>query len=143
MKRESYRLEEVPEEVRGRLCAECGKCCKVMILDGMAIDRRTHMDRSYLEWVELHGGTTEIVRDADGVSLTMVLPTPCQKLVNCGGGYTCGIYETRPLVCREYSCLEDDEIGDTGWKRYIREQRKLAARRTRKSPGGRPPEVRG
>lgn len=143
MKRDSYRIEEIPEEIRGRLCAECGKCCKVMILDGIQIDRRTHMDRSYLEFVELHGGSTEILRDADGVSLTMVLPTPCLKLVSKNGGHTCSIYKKRPLICREYSCLEDVEIGDTGWKRYIREKRKRALRRSRSSNNGRPPAVRG
>lgn len=143
MARERYRIEEIPEEVRGRLCAECGKCCKVLILDGLAIDRRTHMDRSYLDFIELHGGTNEIVRDADGVSLTMVLPTPCQKLANTNGTYTCSIYKKRPLVCREYSCLEDVEIGDTAWKRYIREQRRNASRRSRRSGRDRSPEARG
>ena len=143
MKRERYRIEDIPEEVRGRLCAECGKCCKVMILDGIEIDRRTHMDRSYLEFVELHGGSSEILRDADGVSLTMVLPIPCRKLVTKNGGHTCSIYKKRPLVCREYSCLEDVEIGDTAWKRYIRERRKRAPRRSRSSPNGRTPVVRG
>ncbi|MDP3939547.1 MAG: YkgJ family cysteine cluster protein [Deltaproteobacteria bacterium] len=108
------------------MCAGCGKCCQVMILDGIPIDRRTRMDRSFVEWIALHGGRTEIVRGAKGVSLTATVPTPCSKLQCRDGAYRCGIYAKRPYMCRDYSCLEDDGIGDTAWKLYIREKRTRA-----------------
>lgn len=131
-----YRLEEIPEALRGELCAGCGKCCQVMILDGIPLDRRTRMDRSFLEWIALHGARAEVVEGAGGVSVTATVPTPCSKLECTRGAYRCGIYEERPYMCREYSCLDDEGIGETAWKRYIREQRERGRRRARSGGGG-------
>ena len=145
MKEKRYRIEEIPEDVRGELCAKCGKCCKTMIFDGLQIDRRSPWDRSYINWVGMHGGDHKIIRKGDGVSMTVVIPAPCSKLVGNHGSYRCGIYKKRPLMCEEYDCLDDDDIGDTGWKKYIREKRARQKRRTsnrRKGAGLRPAQAR-
>ncbi len=118
-----YSLDEIPESVRGELCATCGKCCRVMILDRLPIDRRFASERAFLEWIDLHGASSAVKRDAGRRSLTVTIPRPCSKLVEEDGRSRCGIYADRPLTCRDYNCLEDDDIGDTAWKRYIREQR--------------------
>jgi len=67
--------------------------------------------------------SSTVKRDAGRRSLTVTIPRPCSKLLEEDGRSRCGIYDARPLTCREYNCLEDDDIGDTAWKRYIREQR--------------------
>jgi Fe-S-cluster containining protein len=118
-----YSLAEIPEAIRGELCAGCGKCCRVMILEGLAIDRRLASDRAFLEWIDLHGASSTVERRNGRQSLTVTIPKPCTKLEEAGGRSRCGIYEGRPLTCREYSCLDDPDIGDTAWKRYIREHR--------------------
>lgn len=33
----------------------------------------------------------------------------CKHLVAEAGRYRCGIYATRPLVCREFDCMRDGE----------------------------------
>ena len=123
MQPERYSLDEIPESVRGELCASCGKCCRVMILEGLAIDRRFASERAFLQWIDLHGASSAVKTAAGRRTLTVTIPKPCSKLVEENGRSRCGIYETRPLTCHEYNCLEDDDIGDTAWKRYIREQR--------------------
>jgi len=120
---ERFSLEEVPEEIRGELCASCGKCCRVMIFDDLPVNRRDPLDRSWIEWIGLHGGSAKVVRGASGRTLTVTAPVTCLKRIEDKDLTRCGIYETRPLICRRYNCLEDDAIGDTAWKRYIREQR--------------------
>jgi Fe-S-cluster containining protein len=143
MKEARFRIEEIPEESRSELCIACGKCCQVMILDGLPVDRRTSMDRSWLDWIALHGATPRVVREAGRRSLTLTVPTPCSKLVQKKGAYRCRIYRKRPYICRTYSCLEDGDIGDTAWKRAIRRKRALdrrAAVRRARSTRGRFPE---
>jgi Fe-S-cluster containining protein len=141
MKGGRYRLEEIPEDVRGELCVTCGRCCQVMILDGLPVDRRTPMDRSWLEWIALHGATPRVVRQDGRRSLTLTLPSPCSKLIQKKGAHRCRIYRKRPYICRAYSCLEDDDIGETAWKRYIRRKRaaeRPVATRPSRSPGTHP-----
>jgi Fe-S-cluster containining protein len=94
-----------------------------MILEGLPIDRRFASERAFLEWIDLHGASSTVNRAGGRQTLTVTIPKPCSKLVEENDGSRCGIYETRPLTCREYNCLEDDDIGDTAWKRYIREHR--------------------
>ena len=129
MRRQRYSLDEIPESIRGDLCASCGKCCRVMILDGLPIDRRFASERAFLDWIDLHGASSAVKTSAGRRTLTVTIPRPCSKLVEKKGRSHCGIYEARPLTCREYDCLEDDDIGDTAWKRTIREQRARAMRR--------------
>jgi len=129
MRRPRYSLDEIPESIRGDLCASCGKCCRVMILDGLPIDRRFASERAFLTWIDLHGASSTPKRAQGRRTLTITIPKPCSKLVEENGRSHCGIYEARPLTCHEYDCLQDDDIGDTAWKRYIREQRARATRR--------------
>lgn len=126
MQRERHSLDEIPETLRAELCAGCGKCCRVMILDGLPIDRRFASERAFLEWIDLHGASSAVKSAAGRQTLTVTIPRPCAKLVEEEGRSSCGIYAIRPLTCREYSCLEDADIGDTAWKHWIREKRESA-----------------
>ena len=59
----------------------------------------------------------EIYQDEDGWFL--LFKSSCQHLLSDGG---CGIYETRPQICRDYSneWCEFDAPAEGGFKRHYR-----------------------
>lgn len=76
-------------------CARCGAvCCKHVALE---IDKPTNKtDYDYIRWYLLHH-KVEIFTDQGKWYLKF--ESECQKLLPNG---RCGIYETRPSICREY-----------------------------------------
>jgi len=78
------------------LCDRCtGLCCHYITVE---IDKpRTRRNHDDIRWYLLHEGITLLIaRDRWLVKL----PTRCRALTaDC----RCGIYETRPQTCREYS----------------------------------------
>lgn len=76
-------------------CARCGAvCCKHVALE---IDKPTNkQDYDYIRWYLLHQ-KVEVFTDEGKWYLKS--ETPCEKLLPDG---RCGIYETRPSICREY-----------------------------------------
>ncbi len=96
------RREDIgPEE---NLCEYCtAKCCRYFALP---IDTpRTWRDLQYLRWYLLHESASVFVEN--GVWFLLV-HTTCKHLRD---DHRCGIYETRPPICREYSnkdCEFDD-----------------------------------
>jgi Fe-S-cluster containining protein len=75
-------------------CAECrGACCQSFSLPAIHILAPTADAR---RWVELHAATVhQTLRHGQ----ILEFETPCTKLTGEG---SCGIYDTRPQVCREY-----------------------------------------
>ena len=97
------RREEVP--AGANLCEYCtAKCCRYFALP---IDEPTEpRDFDFIRWYLLHDSATVFVDD--GVWYLLV-HTTCKHLRD---DYRCGIYETRPQICRDYStdgCEYDDD----------------------------------
>ncbi len=87
------------------LCDHCtAKCCHYFALP---IDTPEEWrDFEYIRWYLLHDRATVFTDDEDWY---LMVHTTCKHLQD---DYRCGIYETRPQICREYStdnCEYDDE----------------------------------
>ena len=101
------RREQVP--AGDCLCNYCSaKCCKYFALP---IDTPTvRKDFDYIRWYLLHDAATVFV---EGDSWYLLVHTRCKHL---GDDNRCGIYETRPQICRDYSTegceFEDDYVYD-------------------------------
>jgi Fe-S-cluster containining protein len=86
------------------LCNHCSaKCCKYFALP---IDEpATRQDFDYLRWFLLHKEASIFTEDG---TWYLLIHTPCKHLQPDN---RCGIYETRPQICRDYStenCEYDD-----------------------------------
>lgn len=83
------------------LCEHCtGVCCKYVALP---LDRPTTMrDFSDMRWYLMHENITVFVEDGDWY---VQFATACRNLEPDN---RCGIYETRPQICREYKAGECD-----------------------------------
>jgi Fe-S-cluster containining protein len=97
-----------PEEV---LCDHCtAKCCRYFALP---IDTPDALkDFEYIRWYMLHGETTIFCEDDDWY---LMVHNKCDHLQP---DQRCGIYETRPQICREYSTDECEYEDDWTYDRY-------------------------
>ena len=78
------------------LCEHCtAKCCRYFALPIEA--PTTFQDYEYIRWYLMHDRAT-VFNDDEGWYL--LVHTTCKHLQP---DYRCGIYETRPQICREYS----------------------------------------
>lgn len=86
------------------LCDYCSaKCCKYFAWPIEAPTERGDFD--YIRWAMLHVQTTFFVEDE---AWYVLVHTTCKHLRSDN---LCGIYETRPEICREYS-TNDCEFDD-------------------------------
>lgn len=87
------------------LCEFCtAKCCRYFALP---IERpRSFEDFEYIRWYLLHDRATVFLEDD---SWFLLVHTTCKHLRD---DHRCGIYETRPTICRTYS-TDDCEYDDT------------------------------
>lgn len=94
------------------LCDYCtAKCCKYYALP---IDEpKTRKDFDFLRWFLLHGETSVFL---DEGSLYLIVHTQCKHLQDDN---RCGIYETRPEICREYSTSDCEYSDDWVYERYF------------------------
>lgn len=78
------------------LCAYCtARCCRYF---AMQIDApKTWEQFDHMRWYMIHGAISVFV---DGASWYLMVPGDCQHLQ---ADHRCGIYETRPQICRDYS----------------------------------------
>ena len=101
-------------------CDRCtAKCCGYIT---QAIDTpKSIKDFDILLWQIAHKGI-HIFKDGNGWYL--LSSTPCQFLLD---DYRCGIYETRPLICREHSndSCEFDVPIDEGCYLYFQNYQQL------------------
>ena len=80
-------------------CAGCAQCCHYIAIE---IDAPTTMtEYDYLVWYLVHPGVSVFV-DWEG-SWFVKFETRCENLLPSG---MCGIYETRPAICREFDWKE-------------------------------------
>ncbi|MBD3266588.1 hypothetical protein GF373_07955 [bacterium] len=80
----------------GSLCAKCtGICCKYITIE---IDEpTTKQDHDDIRWYLIHQGISLLIEEERWL---LQCPTVCEHLTNDN---QCGIYETRPKTCRDYS----------------------------------------
>ncbi|HEV3021885.1 MAG TPA: YkgJ family cysteine cluster protein [Pirellulales bacterium] len=86
------------------LCNHCtAKCCKYFALP--IETPTTHKDFDYIRWYLLHDMATVFIEEGDWY---LLVHTRCKHLRSDN---RCGIYETRPQICREYT-IDDCEYED-------------------------------
>lgn len=136
-----HREDLKPGEV---LCDHCtAKCCRYFALP---IDTPTaYEDFQYIRWYLLHGQATVFV---DEGTWYLMVHTACKHL---GADNRCGIYLTRPQICRDYTTenceYEDDWVYDQYFEtpEQIEEYMEavLSAKLSKKGRGirGRKPEL--
>jgi uncharacterized cysteine cluster protein YcgN (CxxCxxCC family) len=105
---------------KSELCVMCGKCCMAMTFFGGEVDDEA---RDEIQWMELHGLKIDYVRKRSHTEYYFTIPQRCnalQETVAESGmtNYTCGVYETRPQMCRDYDGSMDGPLGvkDCFWR---------------------------
>ena len=103
VKAEKPRREDIgPDEV---LCEYCtAKCCRYFALPIDTPEGKS--DLEFIRWYLLHHGATVFTEDG---TWYLLVHSVCKHL---GEDNLCGIYETRPQICRDYTtenCEYDDE----------------------------------
>ncbi|MGB1925863.1 MAG: YkgJ family cysteine cluster protein [Rubripirellula sp.] len=98
--------------VDANLCEFCSaKCCHYFAL---AIDEPvSRQDFDYIRWYLLHDGATVFVEDEEWYLLVY---TTCKHLQ---ADHRCGIYETRPQICRDYTTAECEFEDDWCYEKYF------------------------
>jgi uncharacterized protein len=119
----------------GNLCEHCvGYCCRHIALP---IDKPTERsDFDDIRWYLLHEGVSVFVEDGDWY---IHVQTTCRHLQP---DFRCGIYATRPQICRDYTTDNCDyHSGDYGWEAHFTAPEHLDAylkenfpRKTRRQP---------
>jgi Fe-S-cluster containining protein len=94
------------------LCDYCSaKCCRYFALP---IDTpRTHSDFDSLRWYLLHDRASLFVEEG---TWYLLVQTACRHLQPDN---RCGIYETRPRICRDYSTKNCEYEDDWVYDRYF------------------------
>lgn len=111
-----------PLPVAGK-CSRCiGSTCCTYATEALATPR-SKADFDHLLWQVSHAGV-EIYKDHDGWYL--LIRGSCEHLQPGGG---CGIYATRPQVCRDYSddWCEFDEPAEKHFALHFRSHGELLA----------------
>ncbi|HXG94324.1 MAG TPA: YkgJ family cysteine cluster protein [Blastocatellia bacterium] len=89
---------------KSELCVMCGKCCMSMTFYGGEVDDEA---RDEIYWMELHGLKIDYVTERGRTEYYFSIPQRCNALqeIKTESGqtnYICGVYETRPQMCRDY-----------------------------------------
>ena len=88
------RREDLPPG--GNLCEHCtAKCCHYIAVPYETPTERDDME--YIRWIVLHHNATFFKEEDDWY---LLVHTVCEKLQD---DYRCGVYETRPKICRDYT----------------------------------------
>lgn len=97
----------------GILCEHCtGYCCRYIALPLDEPEDRSDFDA--IRWYLLHEGISVFVEDGDWY---LSVATNCRHLQ---ADFRCGIYKTRPQICRDYSTDNCDyHSGDYGWQHHF------------------------
>jgi len=104
------RREDVPAD--RVLCEYCtAKCCHYFALP---IETPENLkDFEYIRWYLLHDRATVFKEDDDWY---LLVHTVCEHLQP---DYRCGIYETRPPICREYTVKNCEYEDDWTYEFYL------------------------
>ena len=101
------------------LCSYCtAKCCRYFALP---IDTPEKLkDYEYIRWYLLHGEATVFTEDDDWY---LMVHTECKHLQ---ADQRCGIYHTRPRICREYTTDECEYDDEWTYERYFETAEQVA-----------------
>ena len=104
-----HREDLKPGEV---LCEHCtAKCCRYF---ATPIETPTEWaDFEYIRWYLLHEHATVFT---EGEDWYLLVHTPCKHLRSDN---LCGIYETRPQICRDYTTDSCEYEDDWVYERYF------------------------
>ena len=94
------------------LCSYCtAKCCRYFAL---GLDKpEDHGDWEFIRWFLLHDAASVFMEDG---TWYLLVQTRCQHLL---ADNRCGIYETRPTICREYSTENCEYEDEYLYERYL------------------------
>lgn len=94
------------------LCQYCpAKCCRYFALP---IETPTNFkDYEFIRWYLLHERATIFIEDEDWY---LLVHTKCRHL---GDDNRCGIYDTRPQICRDYSTDACEYEDDWTYDKYF------------------------
>ena len=94
------------------LCEYCtAKCCRYFALPLETPTTREEFE--YIRWFLLHEHATVFTEDGDWY---VCVHTVCKHLQD---DHRCGIYETRPQICREYTTKECEYEDDWVYDQYF------------------------
>lgn len=107
---EKPKRDEIPAD--SCLCDFCtAKCCRYFALP---IDTPTEWaDFEFIRWYLLHRQASVFTEDGDWY---LMVHTDCKHLLSDN---RCGIYETRPQICRDYSTENCEYEDDWTYERYF------------------------
>ncbi len=97
----------------GLLCEHCtAACCQYIALP---IDKpETRAEFEDVRWFLIHESVSVFVEDGEWF---IAFQTRCRHLQT---DFRCGIYDTRPRICRKYSTENCDyHSGDYGWEHHF------------------------
>ncbi len=108
--REKPKREEIGKDEI--LCDYCtAKCCRYFALP--IEEPKTRGDFDFIRWYLLHGQATVFTEDD---SWYLLVHTVCKHLQPDN---RCGIYDTRPQICREYSVEGCEYEDDWTYEHYF------------------------
>ena len=108
-KHKPTRKELKPDEV---LCDYCtAKCCRYFALPIETPESAKEFE--YLRWYIMHGSASVFTEDDDWY---LLVHNVCEHL---GEDHRCGIYHTRPQICRDYSTKNCEYEDDWTYDRYF------------------------
>ena len=111
------RREDVP--AGSVLCDHCtAKCCRYFALPIETPE--TLEDWEFVRWFLLHEGATVFREDDDWY---LLVHTTCKHLQSDN---RCGIYHTRPLICRDYSTNDCEYEDDWLYEQYLETAEQVA-----------------
>ena len=94
------------------LCKHCtAKCCRYFALP--IEDPTTPEDWEFVRWYLLHGGATVFKEEGNWY---LLVHSECKHLQSDN---RCGIYHTRPQICREYSTEGCEYEDDWLYEQYL------------------------
>ena len=101
------------------LCEYCtAKCCRYFALPIDSPDTLNEFD--YVRWFLLHGQASVFVEDE---SWYLLVHTVCKHLQ---ADNRCGIYETRPEICRAYTTDNCEYDEDSTYEKYFETPEQVA-----------------
>ena len=97
----------------GILCEHCSAmCCRYVALPIETPEERSDFDD--IRWYLLHENISIFVEDGEWY---ISFVTDCRHLLP---DHRCGIYETRPGICRRYDTVNCDyHSGEYGWEQHF------------------------
>ena len=85
-------------------CQGCSLCCRYVALEIDTPEDQNDFDQ--IKWFLVHKNVWGFIDHDD--SWNLQFNTPCEKLE----GHLCGIYKTRPQICRDYSTENCERYGE-------------------------------